>query len=172
MSDIPHSAPATCYFDAELNPHRSLGEAGFRVLMGVVIAANLIVGSIFYFSGAWPIFGFMGLDVLLLYFFFRLNYRDGNLKETVRLTDDGLEVRRQHPNGEEELWSLEPYWLRIDMDDPPKHDSRLVLQARGRRVVIGSFLTPDERLEVARALRRALHKQRHREFVAVSPTPG
>lgn len=151
-----------CYFDAELTPHRSLGPRGFRLLIAVVAAANLIVGGFFYYSGAWPVFGFMGLDVALLYFFFRLNYRDAQMKELVRLTDDALSVRRIARTGEEQKWSLEPYWLRVEMDDPPRHDSRLVLAARDRRLVVGSFLTPEERLELAQALRRALHRQRHR----------
>lgn len=150
-----------CYFDAELVPHRSLSARGFRILMTVVIVANLTVGAIFYFSGAWPIFGFMGLDVGLLYFFFRLNYRNAQLIETLRLTDDALEVRRRFPDGEELRWSLEPYWLRVEIDDPPVHDSKLVLAARQRRLSVGSFLTAEERGELATALRQALDRQRN-----------
>jgi uncharacterized membrane protein len=147
-----------CYFDAELVPHRSLSPRGFRILMAVVIAANVTVGAVFYFSGAWPVFGFMGLDVGLLYFLFRLNYRHGQLIESLRLTDDAFEVRRRFPNGEELRWSLEPYWLRVEID--AGHDGRLTLVSRRRRVSIGSFLAPEERAEVAHALRDALHRQR------------
>jgi uncharacterized membrane protein len=161
MSQDPSQA---CYFDAELMPHRSLGRRGFRLLIAVVAAANLAVGIGFFWLGAWPVFGFMGLDVALLYFLFRLNYRDAQQKELVRLTDDALIVRRVKGNGEEEKWSLEPYWLRVEMDDPPRHDSTLVLAARERRLIIGAFLTPEERLHVAQSLRRALHRQRNRDF--------
>ncbi len=149
-----------CYFDAELTPHRSLSPRGFRILMAVVIAANFTVDAAFYFSGAWPIFGFMGLDVGLLYFLFRLNYCHGQLIESLRLTDDAFEVRRRFPNGEELRWSFEPYWLRVEIDNPPGHDSKLILVSRRRRVSIGSFLTPEERGAVAHALRDALHRQR------------
>lgn len=162
-------SPQYRYFDAELTPHRSLGPAGFRILIAVVAVANLVVGGIFYFSGAWPVFGFMGLDVALLYFLFRLNYRDAQQKELVRLTDDALIVRRIGANGEEMRWSLEPYWLRVEMDDPPRHDSALTLSARDRRLTVGSFLSPDERLELAQALRRALHRQRNRQHPLPSP---
>ena len=150
-----------CYFDAEITPHRSLGRRGFRTLIAVVAGANLLVGGIFYYSGAWPVFGFMGLDVALLYFLFRLNYRDAQQKELVRLTEEALLVRRVRANGEETTWSLEPYWLRVEMDDPPRHDSALVLAAREKRLVVGSCLTPDERLLLAQALRRALHRLRN-----------
>jgi uncharacterized membrane protein len=150
-----------CYFDAELTPHRSLSPRGFRILIAIVAAANLIVGIGFYWSGAWPVFGFMGLDVALLYFLFRLNYRHAQEKELLHLTDDALIVRRIRANGEETKWTLEPYWLRVEMDDPPRHDSLLVLAAREQRLVIGSFLTPEERLEMAQALRAALRRQRN-----------
>jgi len=149
------------YFDAELMPHRSLSPRGFRILMAVVIAANATVGAVFYFSGAWPVFGFMGLDVGLLYFLFRLNYRNGQLIETLRLTDDAFEVRRRFPNGEELRWTLEPYWLRVELDQPPQHDSKLVLVSRRRRLTVGSFLAPEERAQLADALRVALQRRRH-----------
>jgi len=134
-----------------------------------VALANLTVGGIFYWSGAWPVFGFMGLDVALLYFLFRLNYRDAKEKEFVRLTDEALTVRRVRANGEEQSWSLEPYWLRVEMDDPPRHESALVLAARNRRLAVGSFLTPEERLEMAHALRRALHRQRNQHHSLPDP---
>lgn len=153
-----------CYFDAELTPHRSLDRRGFRLLITVVGIANLAIGIGFYWSGAWPVFGFMGLDVALLYFLFRLHYRDAQSKETLRLTDDALTVRRIKATGEEKTWSLEPYWLRVEMDDPPRHDSALILSVRGRRLSVGSFLAPEEKLELAQALRRALHRQRRRDL--------
>jgi uncharacterized membrane protein len=46
------------------------------------------------------------------------------------------------------------------MDDPPRRDSLLTLVSHGRRLVIGLFLTPQERLELAHALQRALHRYR------------
>lgn len=159
---MSENQPQACYFDAELLPHRSLSARGFRILIAVVTAANLAVGMAFYWSGAWPVFGFMGLDVALLYFLFRLNYRDAQEREFLHLTDDALTVRRIRANGEETTWSLEPYWLRVEMDAPPRHDSALVLATRERRLSIGAFLTPEERLELAQALRGALHRQRTR----------
>jgi uncharacterized membrane protein len=79
----------------------------------------------------------------------------------LRLTDDALEVRRRFPDGEELRWTFEPYWLRVEIDDPPSFDSKLVLSARQRRLTVGSFLTPEERAEVAHALRQALQRQRN-----------
>jgi uncharacterized membrane protein len=143
-------------FDAVLHPHRSLTPHGFRWLMGVVIALNLLVGGWFLAHGAWPVFGFMGLDVVILWLCFRRSYADGRAHETVQLGPNDLVVRKVDRFGRAREWRLEPSWLQVVMDDPPQHESALILRSHGRELVIGSFLTPDERLDFAHALRRAL----------------
>src|SRR3546814_14520943 len=111
--------------------------------------------------GAWPVTGFCGLEILLLYIAFRLNYRSGRAYETVRLTQTDLEIRRFGPRGDEVAhWPFEPTWLRVSMDDPPRHESRLTLSSHGPPLAIGGFLTPEEGLGVALALRPAQHARR------------
>ena len=56
------------------------------ILMAVFGGVSFITGIAFLLKGAWPVFGFFGLDVALLYIAFRLNYRSGRLYETVDLT--------------------------------------------------------------------------------------
>jgi uncharacterized membrane protein len=144
------------HFDAVLNPHRSLSPKGFLILMLALGGMSFAAGVAFLAMGAWPVFGFFGLDVLLVYVAFKLNYRSGKLVEAVRLTDSQLCIRRIHPSGRTQEWSFEPYWVRVDMDDPPEHASQLTLRSHGRSLTIGAFLTPEERLELARALVDAL----------------
>lgn len=147
---------APVQFDAILTPHRSLSLLGFAILMAVVAAVNVGLGVSFMLRGAWPIFGFCGLDVLLFYVMFRLNYRSARMFERVRLLPDELIIERHDARGRKESWSFQPYWLRIAIDDPPEHHSQLVLSSHGRSLVLGSFLTPGERFDLAQALRRAL----------------
>jgi len=143
-------------FDAILTPHRSLGAPGFAILMTVVAAVNIGLGVSFMLQGAWPIFGFCGLDVLLFYVMFRLNYRSARIFERIRVLPDELIVDRHDARGRRESWSFQPYWLRIAIDDPPDHHSQLVLSSHGRSIAVGSFLTATERFDLAQALRRAL----------------
>ncbi|HEX2887254.1 DUF2244 domain-containing protein [Vineibacter terrae] len=157
MSDAVAQA---VHFNATLVPHRSLSRRGFRWLIGVLLAANLLIGLPVFLLGAWPVIGFMGLDVALVVVLFRLNYKSGRLTETLTLTDSALVVTRLDPEGLVEETRLDAYWLRVDMDDPPEHESRLTLISRGNRLVVGRFLTPDERLEVAKALRAAVARVR------------
>ena len=156
MTPDAHRRPARVFFDAILHPHRSLGRSGFRILMGAVILINLVVAGIFVANGAWPVVPFCGLDVLVLWLAFRVNYRSARLYERVRLTDADLTVQRVDWKKPERRWTFQPYWLRVTMDDPPQHESQVTLSSHGKSVIVGSFLSPDERAEFARSLRDAL----------------
>jgi uncharacterized membrane protein len=150
----------TPVFDAILRPHRSLGPLGFVVLMSLVALVGCAIGVAFLLMGAWPVLGFCGLEIVLLYICFRLSYRSGRVVERVRLLEDALVVERFAADGQARRWTFQPYWLRVLIDDPPAHDSLLTLSSHGRSLVIGSFLTPAERLDFAQALRAALASQR------------
>ncbi len=143
-------------FDAFLHPHRSLSRHGFALLMGLVGATSLIVGGFFLAVGAWPVFGLYGLDVLILYFALRQNYRSARIYEKVRLTPEQLTVEKGDHSGPHRVWTFQPYWLRIAMDDPPRHESQITLSSHGQSLVVGAFLSPEERLEFARALMAAV----------------
>jgi uncharacterized membrane protein len=164
MSDARKQSadPGPVFFDATLHPNRSLSPYGFRILMLIAGVSVVVIGVLFVLAGAWPVFGFSGAELALLYFAFRLNYRSGRAYERVRLTERRLEVMRFSPKGEIGRWAFEPTWLQISMDDPPRHDSQLRLSSHGRSLVIGSFLTPAERAEVAEALRHAVAQWRNR----------
>jgi uncharacterized membrane protein len=151
-----HPADDAIVFDAILTPHRSLSKRGFALLMAGVCLVSFTAGLGFFLIGAWPVVGFMGLDVLLIYGAFKLNFRAARLYETVTLTRDDLTVRRVSPRGDSQIWRFQPAWLRVRMDDPPLHDSQLTLRSHGRRLAIGTFLTPEERLDLAKTLRAAL----------------
>lgn len=143
-------------FEAELRPHRSLSPLGFLLLMAAVSVICFTAGLAFVAMGAWPVFGFLGLDVALLYFAFRLNYRSGRLVETIYLNDRELVVTRRFPGGRVREWRFVPYWVRVSLESPLSHDSKLVLSSHGRHIQLGDFLTPEERQEVAAKLRTAL----------------
>ncbi len=159
-------------FDAILQPNTSLSPRGFLVLMLAISIVSFVAGLAFLLAGAWPVFGFFGVDVLLIYLAFRANYRWARMYETVRLTRDALLVERINPSGKVQRWRFQPYWLRVDVEGAQNHDSRIVLSSHGRRLRIGSFLTPDERLEFASALRDALARAREPSAEDLSDSPA
>lgn len=143
-------------FDVVLYPHRSLSPTGFWLLMAGVSAVSFAAGLAFLLAGAWPVFGFFGLDVLLIYVAFKMSFRAARLTETVRLTEEELLVRRISPRGRVLSWSFQPFWVRIAIDEAAGRDSRLVVTSHGREVALGDFLLHEERVDLARALRGAL----------------
>ena len=147
-------------FDAVLHPHASLTPRGFFLLMAVIGLVSFCAGIAFILIGAWPVFGFFGLDVLLVYLAFKLNYRDARRYETVRLTESLLTVERVAPSGRRERWRFQPYWLQVELLEQPSARSALTLRSHGRILEIGKFLTTDEKIDLANALRAELNKLR------------
>jgi uncharacterized membrane protein len=143
-------------FRAVLTPHRSLGPTGFLVLMAALAGISFATGIAFLLIGAWPVLGFFGLDVALVYVAFKLNYRSGRLYETVELTPAKLTWTRVHPSGRREQFDCNPYWARVNLREWPDGRTDLRLIAQGKELVFGRFLTDDERRQFASALRGAL----------------
>jgi uncharacterized membrane protein len=144
-------------FTALLTPHRSLGTTGFTVLMGILCEIWLGMGALFLSIGAWPVFGFLGLDVLLIYLAFRWNYRAARAREEVRVSRTSLDIRKVAPSGRSEEHCFNPFWTRFRV---ARHDeigiTGMAVEGEGRRVAIGSFLNPDDRESFASAFGRAL----------------
>jgi uncharacterized membrane protein len=148
-------------FDARLTPHRSLPERGFVILMAAICVVSFTAGLVFFLVGAWPVIGFLGLDVVLIYVAFRVNYRRGTMYETLRLTPGSLTIDRVNHWGERRQWRFQPHWLQVLIDDPPRHDSQLVLRSHGESLAIGGFLTDEERARLtAASATEPLHEQR------------
>ncbi|MDR3518711.1 MAG: DUF2244 domain-containing protein [Azospirillaceae bacterium] len=159
------------HFQTTLYPHRSLPRNGFVAVMIVLIMATLIVGGISLLRGAWPVLAFGGLEVVLVALAFRLSYRSARICETLSLTDRALVIRRSSAGQPDQCWAFQPYWLRVLMDDSPESDSRLVLTSHGRSLVIGAFLPPAQRADLARSLRAALARHRHARNPSPDSTP-
>ena len=148
------------FFDAVLHPHRSLPPRAFGLMMAFLGGVSFFVSVGFVLIGAWPITGFFGLDVLLLYIAFRLSYRSARLHEHVRLTEGDLSVERVDVYGERLHWQFQPYWLRVILEEPDEDSNRLLLTSHGRTLVLASFLGPAERRQLAMQLKDALVRWR------------
>jgi len=153
--DKPMAEPAI--FSAILTPHRSLGSTGFLILMLAIGAVSFASGALFLLLGAWPVFGFLGLDVALIYVAFRANFRAARAYEEVTVTPSELTVRKVSDRGAVREWTLNPLWVQLDRIVHAEFGiERLFLVSRGRRLSVGSFLGPDEKASFAQALASAL----------------
>ena len=145
------------FFSAMLVPHRSLSRRGCLALMGV-IAAGLVVGSIYFWSlGAWPVLGFFGLDFLAIAIAFALNYRAARAYEKVEVSRTALVIRKVAANGRAQELRFNPCWVRLEVDGRTDEDvQRIAVRARETRVPVGAFLNPDDRKSFAQAFGDAL----------------
>lgn len=153
----PESTAEPTLFSAIITPHRSLSRVGFLILMGAIGGVSFAAGIMFLMMGAWPVFGFFGLDVLLVYWAFRLNYRRARAYEEVMVTPSELRVRKVSHRGQVAEWSLNPLWVRIDRDSHAEFGiERLFVVSRGHRLPIAGFLSPPEKESFAAALGAAI----------------
>jgi len=147
-------------YRAVLTPHRSLSPRGFLILMSAVAGVSFVAGVAFLLMGAWPVFGFFGLDVGLIYMAFRLNYRAARLYETIELTPARCLLTRVHPSGRTEQFDCNPYWASVRLRQWPDGRTDLGFVERGRELMFGRFLNDDERRSLAGELRAALLQAR------------
>jgi uncharacterized membrane protein len=148
-------------FSAIITPHRSLSAKGFVVVMTLIGAMSFAGGMFFFLLGAWPVVGFLGLDVALVYWAFRANYRAAAAFEEVTVTPSELRLRRVSHRGEVAEWTLNPVWTQLDRE---RHEEfgllKLFLVSRGRRLSVAGFLSPKEKESFATALSAALGEAR------------
>jgi uncharacterized membrane protein len=162
--DTSHSntAPAEVpIFAAVITPHRSLNSTGFLIVMLAIGGLSFASGVGFLMLGAWPVFGFLGLDVLLVYWAFRANFRAARAYEEVTVTPTELTVRKVSHRGAVREWTLNPVWVRLDRAVHEEFGiERLFLVSHGRRLSVANFLSPDEKASFATALAAALGEAR------------
>lgn len=143
--------------DVRLTPHRSLAKKQFRLLMALFALVGTVSSVPFVVLGAWPVAGFMGLDVLLVYLAFRANYRSARAYEDISITPLELIIAKVSARGSKAEWKFHPAWVRLDKVEHIEFGLlRLALCSRGRSVEVAGFLGPDAKADFASSLTRAL----------------
>jgi uncharacterized membrane protein len=157
MTDATRLPEEPTLFEAHLKPHRSLSKQGFAAVMILVAGVSFTAGFAFLQMGAWPVFGFFGLDVALVYLAFRASFRSARAYEDIHVTPSVLKVRQVSHWGEARENVSNPRWVRMETErDEDYGMTRLALISRGVPLVIGGFLAPRQREEVAHGLGEAL----------------
>ena len=143
---------------ARLTPHRSLNRTGFLAVMLFLSVVSFVTGVVFLIMGAWPVIGFFGLDVLVVWWAFKVNFRTARAREEITVTTSELRVRRISHRGQVAEWSFNPLWVRLDMEvDEDFGIEHLYLISRGHQIQIARFLGPDEKASFYKGLIEALN---------------
>ena len=149
-------------FAATLTPHRSLTRRGYRYVIALACVMASIPGIIFFSMGAWPIVGFLGLDLLAIGWALAASMRASKQFEVITLWPDELEVKQVTANGKTELSRFNPFFVKLVIDrDFNERITALHLRSRDRDLLIGAFLSPDDKTSFARVFGAALKKARN-----------
>ncbi|MGE0751982.1 MAG: DUF2244 domain-containing protein [Variibacter sp.] len=144
-------------FSAVLQPYRSLPPSGFTIVMLTIAALSALTSIMFLVMGAWPVTGFLGVDVLLVYWALRASYGTAKAYEQVIVTPSALMVRQVTHRGAVTEWQANPLWVRIDREELGEFGlQQLFLVSQGKRLPIGACLDPQARESFAAALSTAL----------------
>jgi uncharacterized membrane protein len=146
--------------DEVLRPAPPMAPRALGLILAIVVAINAVFAISFVLRGAWPVMPFLGVDVALLAWAFSAVQRAAKREEHVVLTPSRLTIARRAPDAPMREIALNPYWVRVAMDDPPLHGSQLILWSHGKGILLGSFLPPQQRASFAQALKAALYRAR------------
>jgi uncharacterized membrane protein len=130
--------------------------------MGVLAGVSFAGGFVFLYVGAWPVFGFLGLDVLLVYWALRKSFEAAEAREIVEVDEHEVVVFRLRPGKPLEELRFPRAWVRVELEEDEERElvGPLTLRFGGRRHEIGRFLGAADRRSLAGALRSAVARPR------------
>ncbi len=148
-------------FKTRLHPNRSLSVKEMVLVLCAVAAVSAFLSVPFFILGAWPIIGFFGIDVVLLYVAFRVCHARARAYEELVLTRLELLIRNVSHNGRAREWRFNPFWARLEREDDEDFGTLRLAVVEGRRTVaVGIYLGAAERAALAGTLQAALHEAR------------
>jgi uncharacterized membrane protein len=148
-------------FAATLKPHRSLTRRGYRYVIALACVMASIPGIVFFSLGAWPIVGFLGLDIVAIAWALAASMKSGKQYEVVTLWPDELEVKQVAANGKAEITRFNPFFVKLVIDrDFNERTTALHLRTRDTDLSIGAFMNPDDKASFAKVFGTALKKAR------------
>jgi uncharacterized membrane protein len=151
-------------FEAVVVPHRSLSPRGLKLLIGAIVTLSVCSTSVFWWLGAWPIAGFNGVEITTALLLLRYNARAVRANEVILLSPSVLRVIRTTQDGKRTEETVSPTWINVLLTDRPGRVPGLYLAAHGRQLEVGASLGEPEKLDLAQALKDALHRWRNPVF--------
>jgi uncharacterized membrane protein len=130
--------------------------------MACIATVSFVAGVAFMLMGAWPVFGFFGLDVVLIWWAMKRNYRDAQCRENIRIGEKEITITRMRSHKPDQTQKLVRAWAKVRLEEDVERDliGRLFLSSRNMVTEIGSFLAPDDRKSLAHTLKDILTRPR------------
>ena len=135
-------------------PHRSLSRQGYVILITILAGLLSTIGVGFFLAGAWPVIGFLGLELLVVWGAFKLNYRAAKVRETIETNTETLTIEHIDERGKSAITEFPVGWLRVHLsptatpDVSARYRQRVILSTHGRKAEVGAFLHPAEKAKL------------------------
>ena len=158
-------------------PYRSLSARGFMLVMAELGSLAFCIGLGFFLLGAWPVVGFLGLEILVVWVAFKMNYRAAKRRQNLIATAKELTIETVTPAGERNSTSLPTAWVQVELtpreepDTASRAQQRVIARSHGRTAELGSFLHPAEMPKLAREVRRMVSRARNAALTDTTPDP-
>ena len=147
-------------------PHRSLSPRGFLLVMAALGSLAFCIGLGFFLLGAWPVIGFLGLEILVVWFAFRMNYRAAERRQHLTATAAKLKIENVSPAGATTTTELPTAWVKVELtprEEPEMHSRerrKVLVRSHGRTAELGQFLHPAETPKLAREVSQMVERAR------------
>ena len=135
-----------------IRPNRSMTWEQTKLVYFCIASYSLAIAVAFAVMGFWPVLPFAGGEIAVLGIAFYVNALAGTSVQVVTVGAEVVKVEKERPGPRCE-WRFQRAWARVDIDGPAgNRSSRLVVRSHGNEVVLGEFLTENERKRLAATL--------------------
>ena len=132
-----------------LEPSKSLRPKGANLVLIILGGFGLVISVGFMMFGAWPVFGFMALDVLLIYIALRAQYRRSDLGQEITISNDEIEIKYFKAGTCINTILFNRYWAKLEHLNSFDRQSKLMFSSHGKFSEIGEFLSLKEKQKIA-----------------------
>ena len=139
-----------------LEPPKSLKPKGANMVLIILGGFGFLISLSFMAFGAWPVFGFMVLDVLLICIAFRANYRRSDRGQEITISTDEIEIKYFKAGTCIKTILFNRYWAKLEHLNTLNRHSKLMFSSHGKFSEIGEFLSFKEKQKLAADLKPLL----------------
>ena len=146
------------YLDIKIYRNQSLTTRGLYILMFFITIPASYIGISFYVLGAWPVLGFMGFEILLIYIAFKILFYKNKFYEHIILDNEKLNILFKKKNKIIKKIELEPTWVQVKIEKIYENEDTLILSSHGKKIILANYLIPEERLKLAGKIKSGLRE--------------
>ncbi len=141
----------------DIAPHCSLSPRGARWFFISICVASLSIALPISLMGFWLVLPFAGLEIALVGWALRVSMARRHQRQTIIVSEDLVTIEDVSPPNHQRV-EFPRHWaqVRIRAGGSPLHPSRLTVESHGHGLEIGHFLNEQERLSLAKRLRRLI----------------